>query len=81
MKKINQELEKCKFQAFGKVKVKITPLVNKEVDDLFKKKSLLLEKKEDSLERDIALKEMENNIAEKLVKTQREKLEEKKLSN
>ena len=47
MKKINKELDKCKFLAFGKVTVKTTPVVNKEVDELFKKKSVILNQKDD----------------------------------
>ena len=36
-------MDKCKFQAFGKISVKTTTLVNKEVDDISKKKSSLLQ--------------------------------------
>ena len=75
MKKINVELDKCKFQAFGKVTVKNTPVVNKEIDNLFKEKSKLLQMKEDNVENDNKVKEIENNIAGKLLKNQREKLE------
>ena len=75
MKKIDQVVDKCKFQAFGKVKVKTTPIINKEVDDLFKKKSDILQKGEDSIGRDENLKDLEKTIAEKLFKSRREKLE------
>ena len=33
MKKVSKELDKCKFVGFGKVSVKDTPLVNKEIDE------------------------------------------------
>ena len=74
MKKVSKELDKCKFVGFGKVSVKDTPLVNKEIDDLFKKKSLLMQK-EESQETNVKVKNIENEIATKLVTTQREKLE------
>ena len=74
MKKVNKELDKCKFQAFGKVSVKQSPVVDKETDSLFKKKSQLLEK-EESAERDSKVKELENEIACKLVSKQRKNLE------
>ena len=66
MKKINKELDKCKFQAFGKVSVRQSPIVNKDIDSLFKKKSKMLEK-EDSTERDCEVKKLENEIASRLV--------------
>ena len=74
MKKVDKELEKCKFQAFGKVSVRKTPLVDKHIDSLFQKKSKLLEN-EESTERDSKVKELENEIASKLVGKQRENLE------
>ena len=75
MKKIDQVVDKCKFKAFGKVKVKTTPLINKDVDDLFKKKSNLIQQGDDSTGRDEKLKDLDKTIAEKLLKKQREKLE------
>ena len=74
MKKVNKELDKCKFQAFGKVSVRQSPIVHKDINSLFKKKSKLLEK-EDSTERDCEVKKLENEIACKLVGKQRENLE------
>ena len=74
MKKISKAIDKSKFQAFGKVKVKDTPLYKKEIDALYTKKTkLLLEKDFD--EKDVKVKEVDKEIAEQLLSEQRKNLE------
>ena len=51
MRKISQAMDKSKFQAFGKVKFKVTPLYRKEIDGLYAKKIKIL-REENSDEKD-----------------------------
>ena len=74
MKKITRALDKSKFEAFGKVKVKVTPLYRKEIDELYTEKNkILLE--EESDEKDKKIRDIEKNIAEQLLSQQRKNLE------
>ena len=72
MNKINSEIVKAKFKSFGKVKLNNKLITNKDM-------RLLHMKKEDAIKHndDNALKDINNEIAEQLLKDQRRNLEKK----
>ena len=79
MRKISQAMDKSKFQAFGKVKFKVTPLYRKEIDGLYAKKIKIL-REENSDEKDKKVSDIDKNIAEHLIAQQRANLE-KEITN
>ena len=73
MKKIDNELDKVRYQAFGKVKEHTKPVINKELDTLHKAKKDIIESNGIYLEDEV--KKIDEDIAETLLKIQRETFE------
>ena len=77
MKNIDKEMKSVKFKAFGKAKERAKPIVDKENDALKneKEKLLSIKEKKNEVYIDEKIKDIDDKMTAKLLKTQREQFE------